>query len=94
MLTGTQGAALGVQRAKRARLNIVLGRLAKPNANPTERAAREVYRLRLPERMPLRSYTLTGCDTGHATLMRGQVKREPYAEPWESNAGCSREAKH
>jgi hypothetical protein len=50
MLTGTQGVALGVQRAKRAGLSKVLGRLARPNTRSTERATRKVYRLRLPER--------------------------------------------
>jgi hypothetical protein len=39
-----------VQRAKRAGLSMLLGRLARPNTRSTERAIREVYRLRPPER--------------------------------------------
>jgi hypothetical protein len=50
MLTGTQGAALGVQRVKRAGLSKVLGRLAKPNSRSTERTIRKAYHFRLPER--------------------------------------------
>ena len=41
---------LGVQRAKGAGLNMLLGRSAKPDTRPPERAIREAYYLRLPER--------------------------------------------
>jgi hypothetical protein len=50
MLTGTQSAGLGVQRAKRAWLSSVLGRLVKPNTRSTECTIREVYYFRPPER--------------------------------------------
>jgi hypothetical protein len=50
MLTGTQGAALGVQRAKRAGLSSLLGRSAKPDSRSTERTTRKEYHLRLPVR--------------------------------------------
>jgi len=41
---------LGVQRPKGAGLNIVLGRLAKPDSRLTGRAIRKAYHLCLPER--------------------------------------------
>jgi len=40
----------GVQRAKRAGLSMLLGRLAKPNTRSTERTTRKEYHIRLPER--------------------------------------------
>jgi len=42
----------------------------------------------------LRSHTLTGCEMGHTTPLRRQVKRGPNAVPWMPNAGCGRKAKH
>jgi hypothetical protein len=50
MLTGSPAYSGAVQRAQRAGLSMLLGRLAKPGHKPTERAIRKVYRLRLPER--------------------------------------------
>ena len=41
---------LGVQRPKGARLNMLLGRLAKPNSRSIERTTRKEYHRRLPER--------------------------------------------
>ena len=41
---------LGVQRPKGAGLNMLLGRLAKPNTRSTERTTRKAYHLRLMER--------------------------------------------
>ena len=41
---------LGVQRPKGAGLNMLLGRLAKPDSRSTGRTTREAYHFRLPER--------------------------------------------
>jgi len=41
---------LGVQRPEGAGLNMLLGRLAKPDSRSTERTSREEYYLRPPDR--------------------------------------------
>jgi hypothetical protein len=65
MLTGTQGAALGVQRAKRAGLNIVLGRLGSAQIQGQPGALPVKYTVFVCRSgMPLRSHTLTECDMG------------------------------
>ena len=51
MLTGSPAIAGLSERAKRAELNMLLGRLAKPNTRSIERAIRKEYRFCSQERI-------------------------------------------